>query len=53
MDSNINIWDIHADYKLDGFRAYGTYAEAKRSDALELAGTLSQVKAKGGYINLS
>ena len=53
MDSNINMWDIHADYKIKGFRAYGTYSEAKRSDAFELAGALSQVKAKGGYINLS
>lgn len=53
MDSNINMFDIHADYKIKGFRAYGTYAEAKRSDAIELAGALSQVKAKGGYLNLS
>lgn len=53
MDSKINMFDIHADYKVNGFRAYGTYAEAKRSDALELAGALSQVKAKGGYLNLS
>lgn len=53
MDSNINMFDIHADYKIKGFRAYGTYAEAKRSDAFELAGALSQVKAKGGYLNLS
>lgn len=53
MDSNINMFDIHVDYKIKGFRAYGTYAEAKRSDAFELAGALSQVKAKGGYINLS
>lgn len=55
MDSNIDIWDAHVDYNIGGFRAYGTYAEARRSDAQELTpiATLpSQIKAKGGYINL-
>lgn len=56
MDSNINMFDIHADYKIKGFRAYGTYAEARRSDAEDLTSSAtlpSQTKAKGGYLNLS
>lgn len=55
MDSNIDIWDAHIDYKFRGFRAYGTYAEAHRSNARELtpSPTLpSQIDAKGGYINI-
>lgn len=55
MDSNIDIWDAHMDYKFRGFRAYGTYAEAHRSNAQELtpSPTLpSQIDAKGGYINI-
>lgn len=55
MDTNIDIWDVHIDYKFRGFRAYGTYAEAHRSNAQELTPSTtlpSQIDAKGGYINL-
>ncbi|MFA5461965.1 MAG: porin [Sulfurimonas sp.] len=53
VDSDINIFDIHADYSVGAFRGYGTYVLANRSDALDLAGPLSQKKANGGYLNLS
>lgn len=52
-DSDINIFDVHADYSIGAFRSYGTYSIANRSEALELAGVLSQKKAKGGFLNLS
>lgn len=55
-DSNINIYDVHMDLKYKGFRTYGTYAQANRSDAQDLTDTAtlpSQEEANGGYINFS
>lgn len=53
MDSDINIWDIHMDYKFQGFRAYGEYAKAHRSSSNFTNSTpTAPVDAVGGFINV-
>ena len=48
-DSNLLMADIHADYKVSGFRAYGVYTQTTRSNATD-----AQVKqANGGFLNAS
>ncbi|MBN2816567.1 MAG: porin [Campylobacterales bacterium] len=57
-DSSTFMYDIHADYKNSGFRAYGIYTQAIRSktntiDATSLTPPTATKEANGGYINLS
>jgi len=48
-DSNLNISDVHFDYKSNGARVYGVYTQVSRSDA-----NATQVEnANGGYVNVS
>ena len=48
-DSNLLMADVHIDYKVSGFRAYGVYTQTTRSDA-----TNGQVEqANGGFLNTS
>ena len=48
-DSELLMADVHADYKVSGFRAYGVYTQTTRSNATDL-----QVKqANGGFLNTS
>lgn len=48
-DSELLMADIHVDYKMSGFRAYGVYTQTTRSNATDL-----QVqKANGGFLNTS
>lgn len=56
-DRDINIFDVHADYKLGGFRAYGVYAMSTREDnaansAENITGDSEATDAKGGFINI-
>ena len=54
-DASMTMYDIHADYHLGGFRAYGTYSATTRSEdkeALNYAPT-NVSSAHGGYLNLS
>ncbi len=55
-NSNIFMYDIHLDYKNNGFRAYGVYTKTVRSNSSKIAtNTGAQYVAKegsGGYINL-
>ncbi len=55
-DNDVNMYDIHADYKVGGFRAYGVYTESNREDSAAYeagGGTDGQAtKGKGGFINL-
>lgn len=46
------MFDIHADYKIGAFEAYGVYTQTTRSNTGQLAAGES-TKAKGGYLNLS
>lgn len=50
--SRTTISDIHMDYKNAGFRVYGEYAYASRSDAQDLNATAVK-SGYGGYINAS
>jgi hypothetical protein len=50
--SQTSMYDIHADYKNNGFRAYGVYTQTERSNASDI-NTTAVKSAKGGYINLS
>jgi hypothetical protein len=51
-DSTTFMYDIHADYKNSGFRAYGIYSQVMRSKANTI-GTNGVKEAGGGYLNLS
>lgn len=51
-DNRIKMFDIHADYKIGAFEAYGVYTQTTRSNTGQLAAGES-TKAKGGYLNLS
>ncbi|MEA1983766.1 MAG: porin, partial [Campylobacterota bacterium] len=44
--------DVHGDYKIAGFRAYGVYTQTKRSKAATISSTAVS-DAKGGFLNLS
>jgi len=50
-DSNIDMWDIHADYKIGGFRTYGVYTQTTRDN--EATPTGAATDAEGGFINFS
>jgi hypothetical protein len=61
-DNDINMFDIHTDYKIGGFRAYGVYTESTRDekaaqDAEYIDGNgdliTQATDAKGGFLNLS
>jgi hypothetical protein len=58
IDSDLVMADIHVDYNLDAFRAYGVYTQTDYSgtstilDSNDVAQTAVE-KAKGGYLNLS
>ena len=52
VDSDTTIFDVHMDYKRNGFRAYGTYASVSRSNASLIASDAVE-NAYGGYLNLS
>ena len=48
-DADILMWDAHVDYRTNGARLYGAYAQTTRSSAVA-----TQVKeANGGYLNAS
>jgi len=51
-DSNLVMWDVHLDYKVKGFRAYGLYTASSRSNADKISADAVEA-AKGGYLNLS
>ncbi|HIP54601.1 MAG TPA: porin, partial [Sulfurimonas autotrophica] len=51
-DNRIKMFDIHADYKIGAFEAYGVYTQTTRSNGGQLVAGES-TKAKGGYLNLS
>lgn len=51
-DNSTTMLDVHADYKKEGFRAYGVYSQTKRSNDDVLAAGES-TKAQGGFLNLS
>lgn len=51
-DNTTLMADVHADFKKDGFRAYGVYTQTTRSNDTALAAGESK-KAQGGFINLS
>lgn len=48
MDSNLNMYDFHVDYKLDALRLYGLYTQTSRSETV----IGEPEKAKGGFVNL-
>ncbi|MBU1216132.1 porin [bacterium] len=48
FDPDITMFDVHLDYNLNAFRAYGVYTQTSREDAP----VGEPQKAKGGYINL-
>ena len=50
-DSTTFMYDIHGDYKVAGFRAYGVYTQTIRSNAETIANGVEE--AKGGFLNLS
>ena len=52
VDSNLLIWDLHVDYKVAGFRAYGLYSATSRSNADKIAPNAVE-SSDGGYLNLS
>lgn len=52
IDSSINIWDIHADYKSGAFRAYGVYTQANRDDEAAARAGNGETNAMGGFINI-
>ncbi len=56
-DADIDMWDIHADYKVGPFRAYGVYTQTSRDDdaAFAAGGNANgeATDAEGGFINLS
>ncbi len=52
VKSNTTILDIHADYKIDGFRAYGVYSASGRTESTNIGATAPK-RASGGYLNLS
>ncbi|MFT7859766.1 MAG: porin [Sulfurimonas sp.] len=51
--SDTTIADIHFDYKNSGFRAYGVYAYANRTNAEDINATAAVQNGYGGYINAS
>lgn len=63
LERDLSMFDLHLDYNLDAFRAYGVYTQTSRSNATTYtynAGTDTDPdmktvnepeKAKGGYIN--
>jgi len=52
-DSNTFMYDVHLDYKISGFRAYGIYSQTMRSNAETINMTSAIEEANGGYLNLS
>ena len=50
--SETTIVDVHLDYKLNGARVYGTYAQVSRTNAHYIADNAVK-NAQGGYVNLS
>jgi len=59
LTADVFMYDVHVDYKINGFRVYGLYTETSRNNATNIANistntTNSAVeKAKGGYLNAS
>lgn len=51
-DNTTKMFDIHGDYKLDGFKAYWVYTQTTRSNDDVLA-VGESTKAQGGFLNLS
>lgn len=54
-DTDIDIWDVHADYRIAGFRAYGVYTQSTRDSQAAnqaVAGANGEATdSKGGFIN--
>lgn len=48
LDSNLNMYDLHVDYKKDAFRSYGVYTQTSRSKTV----INEPEKAKGGFVNI-
>ena len=56
-DSDVNMFDVHTDYKIGGFRTYGVYTMSTRDDnaakaAQNISGNSEATDAKGGFINV-
>ncbi len=51
-ESNTLMYDVHGDYKVSGFRAYGVYTQTLRSKSATIS-TTAVKKANGGFLNLS
>ena len=51
-NSRTLMYDVHGDYKVSGFRAYGVYTQTQRSNANSISTTAVE-EAKGGFLNLS
>ena len=56
-DRDINMFDVHADYKVGGFRTYGVYTMSTREDnaaksAQNISTNSEATDAKGGFINV-
>ncbi len=49
--SDVLIWDTHVDYKQNGARLYGTYAQTSRSN--ETPNSTNVTESFGGYLNAS
>ena len=56
VDRDVNMFDVHTDYKVGGFRAYGVYTQSTRDNeaAFNAGGNANgeATDAKGGFINL-
>lgn len=52
IDSSINMWDVHADYKAGAFRAYGVYTQTNRDDEAAARAGNGETEANGGFINI-
>jgi len=54
VSSNTFMYDIHLDYKMSGFRAYGIYSGVTRTNSNTIGTANDAAKeANGGYLNLS
>ena len=52
LDSSITMWDVHADYKVGPFRAYGVYTQTTRDDEDATAAGNGATDAQGGFLNI-
>ena len=50
-DTDIDMWDVHADYKIGGFRTYGVYTQSTRSNSSAFSAGYDQAIADGESIS--